>query len=152
MIAVRKILKKRGIDDWGDGAFGAPRGTYKSGSKKGQKKTHKGEDLETIVDEEVFSPVKGSVTKLGYPYTPKPGEKTTFRYVEVTDYKGNRHRVFYIDPSVGMEQHVDTTTVIGLAQDISGKFHNPKKRPMINHLHYEIFDANGDLLNPEEFI
>ena len=142
MIAVRKILKKRGIDDWGDGAFGAPRGNH----------THRGIDYESEVDDEVFSPVKGSVTKLGYPYTPKPGDKITFRYVEITDYKGNRHRVFYIDPSVGIEQHVDITTVIGLAQDISGKYESPHKKPMINHVHYEIFDANGELINPGEFV
>jgi hypothetical protein len=143
MIFIRKPLSKRGIDDWGNGAFGAPRGGGRA---------HKGIDFAASVNDEVLSPVKGSVTKLGYPYAAKPGDEVVFRYVEITDYKGNRHRVFYIEPCVGLEQHVDITTVIGLVQDIAGKYHRDDRNPMTNHCHYEIFDPEGNVINPEEFI
>ncbi len=148
MIKARTTLKYRGVDDWGDGSFAAPRGR----DSKGNKKSHKGIDFITEPGDEIYSPVKGRVSKVGYPYAPKSTDKIVYRYVEVTDYRGNRHRVFYIEPIVGMDRHVDTTTIIGLAQDIAGKFHHPERKPMKNHVHYEIFDANGALVNPEVFV
>jgi len=140
MLVGRKILKPRGIDAWGDGSFGASRGS----------RTHKGIDLLSEPGEAIYSPVKGQVTKHGYPYAPKPGDKITYRYVEITDYSGFRHRVFYLDPSVGHGLHVDTNTIIGIAQDIAGKYSTPDK-VMGNHVHYEIFDPNGNVVDPEEF-
>ena len=142
MLTVRRILKPRGIDPWGDGSFKASRG--------GGKRVHKGIDYESEPEDAVFSPVDGTVTKLGYPYAPKPGDKITYRYVEITDAEDNRHRVFYIDPSVGMGVKVDTNTVIGLAQDIAAKYSTPD-RIMKCHAHYEIISPTGDLIDPEAF-
>lgn len=140
MIAVRRILRPRGIDAWGDGSFKASRG--------GGKREHKGIDYESEPNDAVYSPVAGTVSKLGYPYQPSPDDQITYRYVEISDSDGTRHRVFYVDPSVGMGVEVDTDTVIGLAQDIAAKYSTPD-RVMKCHVHYECIDKSGNLLNPE---
>ena len=142
---IAKTLKPRGIDDWGDGSFGAPRGKDKNKNPK----FHKGIDYCADPGDEILAPIAGAVTKLGYPYTPKQGDKITYRYVEITDYAGRRHRIFYIDPTVGIEQHINLNTIIGISQDIAGKFHHKDKKPMINHIHYEILDLDGNPVNPK---
>ena len=43
---------------------------------------------------------------------------------------------------------MDTDTVIGLAQDIAAKYSTPD-RVMKNHVHYEIIDSDGVLIDPE---
>ena len=133
-----KKLKHRGSDDWGNGEFGASRGDRK----------HKGIDYAADPGDEILSPVKGAVSKLGYPYQFNPGDEIIYRYVEITDYKGLRHRVFYIEPTVDVHQHVDLNTVIGLAQDISSRYHRDDRSPMINHAHYEILDKDGTPIDP----
>lgn len=140
MLVVRRTLNPRGTDAWGDGSFKASRG----------KRVHKGIDYQSEPDDAVFSPVDGTVTKVGYPYAPIPGEPITYRYVEVEDELKNKHRVFYIDPSVSVGWKVDTTSVIGIAQDIAAKYSMPD-RIMKNHVHYEIIDHDGDLIDPEVF-
>jgi murein DD-endopeptidase MepM/ murein hydrolase activator NlpD len=138
MIIVRRALKPRGIDAWGDGSFKAPRG----------KRTHKGIDYHSEVNDAVYSPVEGRVTKLGYPYKPRPDDRIIYRYVEVTEPNGTRHRVFYIEPAVGNGIFVDTDTIIGLAQDIQDRYTKPGK-VMKNHVHYEIIDKDGNLIDPQ---
>ena len=140
MLVARKTLKLRGLDAWGDGSYGASRGT----------RTHRGIDFITEPGDEILSPVKGRVSKIGFPYSPKKGDKILYKYVQVTDYKGCKHRIFYCEPTVAVDLHVDTTSVIGLAQDIASKYSTPS-RSMKNHAHYEIIDADGDYVNPEDY-
>jgi len=134
MIKATITLEKRTGDPWGSGEFGAPRGT----------RTHKGIDYACPVGAKIHSPVKGKVTKLGYPYS----DDLSFRYVEITvDEK--RHRVFYIEPTVSKGQWVEEGDIIGTQQDISGRYRDDSKPPMINHAHYEILDTDGTPINPE---
>ena len=140
MLVARRTLKPRGSDDWGSGDYGASRGS----------RTHRGIDLITEPGDEILSPVKGRVSKIGFPYAPKKGDKILYKYVQVTDYKGGKHRIFYIEPTVAVDRHVDTNTVIGLAQDIASKYSTPE-RVMICHCHLEIISADGDYINPEDY-
>ena len=86
---------------------------------------------------------------MGYPYPYKAG--FNYRYVEVTDLQGLRHRVFYIEPSVDVGHQVTILNVIGVSQDIAGKFSDPNKEPMTNHCHYEILDGKGKPQDPAIF-
>ena len=128
-------LPKRTGDPWGSGEFGAPRGT----------RTHKGIDYSCYPESAVHSPVDGVVTKLGYPY----GDDLSFRYVEVMDNDGLRHRLFYVSPLVEHGDEVHAGDVVGLSQDISSRYRDESKPAMINHVHYEILDDAGDPINPE---
>jgi hypothetical protein len=66
----------------------------------------------------VLSPVEGEVTKLGYPYN---GD-LQWRYVEVTDHRGWKHRLFYCHPTVTVGDTVLVDGVVGYAQDITQRY------------------------------
>lgn len=134
---IQSNLPKRGVDDFGSGAFGASRGSRK----------HKGIDYSCFVDAEILSPVEGTVTKLGYCYS----DDLSFRYVEITDYSNLRHRFFYVEPMVNVGAYLSKGIPIGLAQDVSKKW-STDTRQMKNHIHYEILDEDNDAINPEEVI
>ncbi|MDX1341254.1 MAG: M23 family metallopeptidase [Reinekea sp.] len=128
-------LPKRGTDDWGNGEFGASRGD----------RQHNGIDYACYPGTPIYSKVYGSVTKLGYPY----GDDLSYRYVQITDNEGLKHRFFYVQPDVKVGDRVTPQTVIGTAQDIAGRYAQPDK-VMKNHIHYEI--KNGSrFIDPEVF-
>ena len=132
---IESILPTRGHDDWGAGHFKAPRG----------KRTHKGIDYACYPDTVILSPVGGVVTKLGYPY----GDDLSFRYVEITDDQGLKHRLFYVEPGCEPGDEIESGDIIGTAQDIAGRYSKPDKY-MKNHIHYEILE-DGEPINPDEF-
>ncbi len=134
MLAAR--LKPRGSDSWGDGGYGAPRGHKK----------HRGIDYAAEEGSYILSPCIGTVTKLGWAYKEDPH----WRYVEITDLAGKRHRVFYITPLVHEGAAVTILHSIGIVQNISLKYlqQDPTISPMVNHVHYEIWE-DGATINPE---
>jgi len=132
-------LPFRGADSWGSGAYKAPRGD----------KLHRGVDYTVTPGTYILSPCVGRVTKLGYPYG-WVENATNYRYVEITDLIGNRHRVFYIEPLVYKGEAVTVLTPIGIAQDISQKYQDKNLSPMTPHLHLEVITPDGTYINPEE--
>lgn len=78
-----KTIELRGNDPTGHGYYGAKRGNRK----------HKGVDYVAKPKDEVFSPIDGIVTKLGYPYY----GNLNFRYVEITN-DTYRVRLMYVFP------------------------------------------------------
>lgn len=128
---IKIICPERGTDPAGAGHFGARRGT----------RLHLGVDYTAQPESIVLSPVKGKVTKLGYPY----GDDLGYRYVEVTDRAGDRHRLFYVEPLVLLDQRVKEGDKIGIVQDITRRYPNSGMKP---HIHYEIKDENGQHLDP----
>lgn len=135
MIDITVLIPKRGRDSWGEGHFGASRG---------KKRTHMGVDYCVAEDSVLISPITGHVTKLGYPY----GDDLTYRYVEVKDHHGARHRFFYVEPDVEPGDVVfEGETELGTVQNIVRRY--PVPRGMKNHIHYEIIDADGLYVNPE---
>lgn len=131
MILTRAL--PRGTDDYGSGDYGAGRGTRK----------HRGIDYKVDPGQQVISHVSGRVTKLGYPYA----SDLSYRYVEVTDAFGLRHRFFYVEPTVKRGAWVEFGKLLGVAQDIASRY--TSRGQMVNHVHYEIIDQKGDYLNPE---
>jgi hypothetical protein len=121
-------------DPAGLGHFGAPR----AGGR-----THRGIDYRCAPGGEVLAPVRGVVTRLGYPY----GDDLNWRYVEITgDDQLNgpeRHRLFYVRPVCKEGDQVTLDTVIGVAQDISERYPD---QGMLPQIHYEIKNAAGDYL------
>jgi len=121
-------MPDRKCDGHGCGHFGASRGARK----------HQGIDLTCKPSTLVYSPVAGTVTKLGYTYS----DDLSFRYVEISD-QGYRFRVFYINPLVDPGQKVSKHTVIGEAQDLRGRYSG-----ITPHIHFEIKTAGGDYIDP----
>jgi len=128
MIYVKAQAKKRGKDQQGAGHYGAPRGNRK----------HRGIDYACEPGSLVFSPIAGLVTKLGYPYS----HDLSFRYVEISDSNGIRHRVFYVYPTVIVGDFVTKSDTIGASQKLPYE-------GITQHCHYEVKDKEGNYLNPE---
>ena len=122
-------LRKRISDKWGSGHFGAPRGD----------RTHNGIDYICPKDSPVLSPCDGKVTKLGYAYA----DDLSFRYIQITNGTKN-HRIFYVTPDVELTSEVKEGDIIGLSQDLAGRY--PEITP---HIHYEIKSLDGKFENPE---
>lgn len=120
------------MDKAGDGTFGAPRGG----------RSHRGVDYLCEPGRFTFSPVNGTITKLGYCYVNDP----KWRYVEVTCDKGRRHRMFYCLPLVRDGELITKGQIIGENQNIPERYPD---QGMKAHIHYEIIE-DGDYLNPEE--
>ncbi|MCG7932098.1 MAG: M23 family metallopeptidase [Candidatus Thiodiazotropha lotti] len=147
----------RGQDGWGSGEFQAPRGT----KPNGEKKYHKGIDIEADPGYEVISCCLGDVTKIGYPYAqsePANGfknedERRTFylkkalRYVEVTTPGKNRVRHFYVSPLVSVGDRIIPGRTLGIVQDIEAVY--PEMTP---HFHFEVLDRSGQVVNPYHFL
>lgn len=139
---MRANLPKRLNDPTGEGHFGASRGS----------RTHNGQDYACEPGTEIYAPVWGKVTKLGYTYgsgygdaDPNSGEGEPYRYVQITDRDGLKHRVFYVKPSVNLGETVKTNDIIGVSQDITLRYPGSG---MINHIHYEIMVRRGEYIDP----
>lgn len=87
------------------------------------------------------TPVSGVVTRMGYPYR----DDLSYRYVEITDAQGLRHRLFYVKPLPGLNigARVDIHDPVGVVQDIAARY--PEITP---HIHYEIKKQDGFFVRP----
>lgn len=121
-------MSLRKCDGHGCGHYGASRGSRR----------HNGLDLVCPPKTLIYSPVAGTVTKLGYTYA----DDLSFRYVEISD-GGYAFRVFYCDPIVKEGQKVSRHTIIGEAQDL-----RPRYEGITPHLHLEIKSADGEYIDP----
>ena len=136
-------LPHRGTDDWGSGEFEAPRGLNRDKTPK----LHKGIDYACYPGTEIYAPVRGRITKFGLPYA-----NENYRYVEITDAKLARHRIFYVEISkyLKVKDLISVDDVIGIAQDIAVKY-TKLRQVMKNHIHYEIL-VNNKPVNPESYV
>lgn len=116
-------------DAWGAGEHHASRGD----------RLHNGIDFCCYPGSEVCSTVTGTVTKIGYPYS----DDLSFRYVQVTDNSGLKHRYFYVSPSVDNGDVVTIGDTLGLSQKLGDRY-----QEITEHFHYEII-KDGKYLNPE---
>ncbi len=57
------------------------------------------------------------------------------------------HRLFYVEPLVGIGRTVIVSMTIGEAQDITKRYPSKKKK-MTPHIHYEVMNDQGEYINP----
>jgi len=126
MIKMSATLRTQ--DDYGNGSFGAPRGTH----------THQGIDFMP----QVHAVSAGKVTKIGYPY----GDDLSYRYVQITDLKGLDVRYFYINPGVEKGDEINAGQVIGTLQDLGKRYPN-----ITPHFHFEV-KLKGKVVDPNEYL
>ncbi len=118
----------------GDGRYGASRGSRR----------HRGVDLECRPGLVLHAELYGKVTKHGYCYRDDPA----WRYIEVTDVEGSRHRFFYVEPLVVVGEYVDPMTGLGIAQDITNRYPG---QGMTAHVHFEVITSSGEYIDPTSF-
>lgn len=125
-------MNYRKCDAQGCGHFGASRG----------KRKHNGVDMACPPGTDVGSPVRGQVTKIGYPYEGN-FEK---RYVQIVAEK-YRFRIFYVEPNVAVGDYIELGEVIGTSQALGASFTGGT-----DHVHFEVIDPDGNYVNPEPII
>lgn len=123
-------LRKRTLDKWGAGRFGAPRGARK----------HNGQDYVIPPECQVLSTIDGVVKKHGQPY-----KGPEYKYIQIDDKDGYEHRFFYVEPVLNPGSEVKIGQVIGYSQDLNARYEG-----ITPHVHYEI-RKGGEYFNPEEF-
>ena len=137
MILIKPPL--RTVDNWGQGYYGAPRGSRK----------HKGIDFAAFPGSEILAEKYGRVSKLGYPYDDDDDNdgKPDFNYVEIRDPLGNKCRYFYVLPSVKVGDMIASGQAIGTVQDLESKYEG-----ITPHVHIEVKDKDGKFFDPSEYI
>jgi hypothetical protein len=91
---------------------------------------------------------RGKVTKTGWPYSKHP----EFRYVEITTFRSERFRYFYVDSLVEVGDYIlwgmaTTPPPIGVAQDLTTLYPG-----ITNHVHLEIISPDGEYIDPTPFV
>jgi len=127
----RPTLDIRDTDDWGSGAYGAPRGN----------RTHRGIDLVTKPGQTIHAPFTGTVVRHANPYDDDP------RYTGCLlrrESDGLEVKLFYLEGiDIGPVANGDP---IGTAQDIAIKYPG-----IINHIHLEVW-LNGEPVDPAPYL
>ena len=125
--------KMRGCDKHGCGTFNAARGNH----------SHQGEDYIVAPGESVFSPISGTVTRFPRPYA----NDSDYTGIEIKNEKYDV-KIFYMTPMVSIAKTVLAGDRIGIAQNIAAKY----TRGMTNHIHVEVRDKAGTLLQISKLI
>ncbi len=131
------ITPLRGTDEFGCGAYGAPRGD----------RQHRGEDVAAYQGSFVLPVENGLISKIGFPYDPNDQKKGHLRYVELLTQLNYRIRYFYVEPLVDVGEHVFTHQPLGTVADLQAVY-GPG---MTNHVHVEVIDPNGDYMDPKHY-
>ena len=131
-LKITQSNKKRGCDVKGCGHFGASRGDRK----------HNGLDIVTIAGEPIYAPVSGKVVRHSFPYS--DDLKYTGLLLENSDLKIH---IWYFKPIVSAGTTVKAGDILGYAQDLTKKY-----KGITNHVHLEVKDQKGKLINPETLV
>lgn len=126
-----ELLKIRGSDAWGSGAFGA--------SRDNGKRKHKGVDFLCAPETKILSPVKGKVIKLGYPYE----DNLAYRYIRIKTPDNYSVDLFYVDPWVNLGDEVVVGQVVGVSQSLQDRY-----KGIPDHVHLQITSLYGTFINP----
>lgn len=125
-------------DNGGLGHYGAPR----SGGR-----VHNGFDISVKPQEEVKAPFNCILSRVGYVYS----SDLRWRLLECigTDkFKGWKVKIMYADTlSHNINKAFKQGEKIGFAQDISKKYAS-----VTPHLHYEVFNPQGERINPANYV
>lgn len=113
----------RKSDKWGEGAFGAARGSRK----------HNGLDISATNGQDILSPINGKVTRKSFPYA------NDLSYTGIVIEGTGIHatisiKIFYMTPLasvIGSDVRAGETT--GIAQDLTRKYPG-----ITNHIHLEV--------------
>ena len=130
---IKTVTPQRRLDNYGSGAFGAPRGN----------RIHKGIDYACVPHSIVLSATIGTVSRVGWPYSPEDPDKGHLRYVEVITPLGYQVRYMYIDALVSQGDTVSRDQPLGIAQDLTEVYNG-----ITPHIHVEV-KKGAEYIDPE---
>lgn len=127
--------KIRGTDGYGDGHFGAYR----------MHGPHEGVDIVVQPGQTIASPTDGTIVRTDVlPY----GKGSPYRGIEIKSASGHRIKMFYVTPGLPVGTKVKAGDPIAKAQDISKEYPPNKRGVMTPHVHVEVRNKNGGLIDP----
>ena len=132
--------KMRGSDAWGSGYFGAPRG-------KGR--THKGIDLMNDA-QNILLNFKFQILRYGKSYASSKGnDLCEIKILAKGDLQGYTAKLMHIVPSVlyPVGSIVSPNTVFAFMENMTAKYPG-----MSVHVHLELYNTNGQLVDPTPYI
>ncbi len=129
---IKLTPQQRTNDKHGSGAWQAPRSYGK----------HNGIDLACLPESIVHSSTVGMVTKLGYMYD----DDLSFRYVEVLTPLAYKIRYCYVEPCVGLGDHISVDQPLGAVQNIGARYVD-----ITPHIHLSVKNPQGEYINPETY-
>jgi hypothetical protein len=133
-------FKVRGTDAFGSGAYGSSRK-----KANGTEYKHQGLDIVAEVGATVKAPFDLTFVRKAYPYA---GD--TNYTGGVYNFDEGEMRIYYISP-VTTEKNFKQGEVIGTTQNISAKYSTSSKK-LTNHIHIEIRDKKGNLIDPNTYV
>ena len=122
----------RGVDSYGSGAYGAPRGTRK----------HKGLDIVPLDGSSVRSPISGTVTRYGVPYATNNGNLQLLEIEGTGNDKGTTVKLMYMSPSVPVGTNVRRGELVGYMESLQFRYAG-----ITDHIHLEVY-FNGSVVDP----
>ncbi|MCF6283395.1 MAG: M23 family metallopeptidase [Candidatus Polarisedimenticolaceae bacterium] len=125
----------RGIDTYGAGKYGAPRG----------RRVHDGVDYKSTAGQNVKAPLSGVVEKISRPYSAGIDAKV-LSGIKIVASDGTKCWVWYIQPSANIVGSVVEagTSVIGIAKTLKNRY----KKGITDHVHVRVHAKNGTKINP----
>ena len=120
---IKTITPQRQTDIFGSGAFGASRG----------RRIHRGIDFACHPGSTILSSTIGTVSRVGWPYSPEDPDKGHLRYVEVITPLGYQIRYMYVEPLVKQGDTVSRDQPLGIAQDLTEVYNG-----ITPHIHVEV--------------
>lgn len=124
-------------DAGGSGAFGA--------NRKGH--THQGIDIVAKPKQVVKAPFDMEFTRVSFPYADDKRYLGGVYKFSDPILKGEL-KVFYMSPT-NKSKNIKKGDVIGEVQDIAAKYGT---KGMVNHIHVEMRDIKGTLINPTQYV
>jgi|WetSurMetagenome_2_1015567.scaffolds.fasta_scaffold510558_2 hypothetical protein len=147
IVIMRKSIKNiianfkiRGTDAFGSGAYGAARK-----KSNGTEYKHQGLDIVAESGATVKAPFDLTFVRKAYPYS---GD--TNYTGAVYNFDEGEIRIYYITPII-TEKNFKQGEVIGTAQNISAKYSTSTQK-LTNHIHIEIRDKKGNLIDPNTYV
>ncbi len=137
MISPTGRLKVRGQDEYGAGAYGAPR------TRNGKKRKHPGVDLVIKPWKNIIAPGIGWVERIGICYA---NDLRYHKMVLWLDEYELRVNLLYVWPRLLQTGDFHRGDVIGIAEDLGARYPN-----IINHLHFEVL-LKGKKVDPMEYL
>ncbi|WAC02504.1 hypothetical protein N7U66_01975 [Lacinutrix neustonica] len=135
-------------DDYGSGKFGASRKrTLLSGEVV--KYSHRGLDVSYQPFSPLPAPFKGYINRLGYVYEGND-ELRLIEFIGVGLFSGYKMKMMYASVQSGFSKLkvYNQYETIGYVQNMKKNY----SKNMTNHVHYELYDPSGKLINPEKYV
>jgi len=135
----------RTTDKHGNGNYNTSRT-----NKNNTKRLHQGIDLTVLPNTQIFSPVEGKILRTFDVYEDPekyPNMQNKYTGIKIQTPNNNTLKIMYIKHNLTKGQNLQRGEILGTTQDLNNDYPN-----ITPHIHLEIHDKNGTIINPTPLI